>query len=203
MNSATKTAVLLAGAIAGLALIDEPATSATSTRYALTSVALLDAPGGKTIGTITPGTAATVDAQQSGASKVTIAGFAPSGSGSLLYAAAGQRILLVGAMNASAAKLALNGTPHDVGGAPWRAATVQGYIGDSGLGNSATPVWKAAQTLFAARCSTCHALPAETAYAPNAWPGLVKAMVHNAGLSADQTVLITKYLQTVSLAKGR
>jgi cytochrome c5 len=56
------------------------------------------------------------------------------------------------------------------------------------------------RTLYAARCQSCHALPAPARLAPEAWPAEVRGMSRKSGLSTDQVTLISEYLTAASRA---
>ncbi|NNM05967.1 MAG: hypothetical protein HKO65_12835, partial [Gemmatimonadetes bacterium] len=57
-----------------------------------------------------------------------------------------------------------------------------------------------AEELYDAKCGRCHAPYAPESYAADEWPGIVRSMRSQAGLSEDEEALLTEYL--VGLAGG-
>ena len=57
------------------------------------------------------------------------------------------------------------------------------------------------RSLFLQRCSSCHRPPAPDSHAPAEWPGEIAEMKERAHLTADEQVLIERYVITLATIK--
>lgn len=189
MLGAGAGAAVLAGA-----LLHASVGGAATQRFATGVTPLLDAANGKTIGSVGPGAALTVVADSGGATHVTVTGFAAQSTPATVYAYTDRHIVVLSGFTGKA----VNGATQSVGGTPYVAVTIDGWVASNTLAPDAATVWKAASALYQQKCSTCHSLRPPTDYTANQWPALMKAQADNAGLDPGQTALITAYLQTQS-----
>ncbi|MEI9963418.1 MAG: hypothetical protein WDM92_00530 [Caulobacteraceae bacterium] len=182
-------ALALAGLSAGAALA--PAHGAGVQRYANALTPLLDAAGGKPIGSLGPGAAVDVIGQAGAATEVAVHGWSAASAPGTVFAAPGQAIQAVSGFAGQAAP----GATQTVGGATYTAVTVQGWVPTAALADDVQTVWTSASDLYAKSCSSCHALSQPTAYTAAQWPGIMATQADNAGLDEGQAALITAYLQ--------
>lgn len=190
---------IVMGAAAGVAVLagaflHASAGGAATQRFASGVTPLLDAANGKTIGSVGPGAALTVVADSGASTHVTVTGFAAQSAPGTVYAYADRHIVVLSGFTGKA----VNGATQSVGGTPYVAVTIDGWVASNALAPDAATVWKAASALYQQKCSTCHSLRPPTDYTANQWPALMKAQADNAGLDPGQTALITAYLQTQS-----
>jgi hypothetical protein len=179
----------LAGALAILlcataALV--PARVQAAQKFVASVTPLLDAAGGKSIGSVGPGSAVDVTGTSGSATHVTLHGWYAAGSTVLVYMAPDKHIV------------ALSGfTGKGVAGAA-QAVTIDGWVASAALTDDVQTVWKTASALYAQKCGQCHALQPVTSYSANQWPAIMKTQADNANLDAGQTALLTAYLQVQS-----
>ncbi len=180
-----------------MALFAASAARAAETVYPPATVQLYaTASGGAAIGSATPGTPlAVTTAASSGREQVTVEGWSRKGGESVVLQAPGLRILLARLTPAAVAARKVLGQQTDSYGTVWEHVSVPVWVETKDVVNSIATVWDAAGKLYAARCAACHALHAPNELAANAWPGEMRTMAKNAGLSPEQDALITRYLQ--------
>ena len=132
-------------------------------------------------------------APQNGATRkqVTIEGWSPKGGESVIYQAIDLRIILVTVLrNALSARTVLE-QQQDSYGTTWEHVKVSAWVAESDVVPDVSTVWAAAQKLYAARCSGCHALRAPGDFTANQWPGIVRSMAKNAAFDSGQVALVT------------
>jgi hypothetical protein len=186
------TGFALAAAVLAAAALG-PAGGATQV-YTSGVTPLLDAAGGKTIGSVGPGVALTVEGQSGSATHVAIQGLAVAGTPATIYGSAVQKNVAVSGFSGHA----VTGSAQKVGAATYVATTVDGWVATAATVADVQTVWKAAGALYQQKCGSCHDLPLPNTYAASQWPGVVKSQADNAGLLPNETALITAYLQAQS-----
>lgn len=131
----------------------------------------------------------------SGLEQVTFDGWSPQGDMGILYEAPGQRVI-VAKLNTSGRSIgSVAGTMTDAYGTVWTHVVVRGWVDRSQVTPDLSAIWAAAQSLYASRCSTCHALHNPEEFSADQWPGILTPMAQRAGLSKQEKQLITQYLQ--------
>ena len=156
------------------------------------------ADGGTAIGSVTPGTPLMpVAGFASGAARgqVRLDGWSEQGGEAVVYPAPDQRVILARLTPQAMALRKVLGTKTDSFGTTWQHVEVSAWIAAADVVPDVSAVWDEAAQLYAAHCSSCHALHGPSEFTANAWPGVMRAMTANAGLTPDQTTLITRYLQ--------
>lgn len=184
----------LAGAacfLVGVACASAAAVAADAHRYTKAVTPLLDAAGGKPIGSLQPGIALDVSGQSGADTHVAVHGWSAQGANAVVFAAPNRHIVL---LSGYAGHSAL-GASQTVGGVVYRAVTVDGWAATTALVDDVQTIWKSAGDLYAQKCGTCHALPAVDSLGLNQWPGIMKTQAVNAALDPNETALLTSYLQ--------
>ncbi len=185
---------LLTGALALAAFPIEAASP--NAAYALHATPLFaGASSSQIAGSVTPGTPLDVTGPAAnGRTPVSIAAWSQQGDATTLVVAQGQRIVL--ATLTAAARPTVVSTSKDSYGNTWSKVQFSGFVATNALTADQATVWAAASTLYAARCSVCHALHKPGEFTANQWPSIIKTMSKNAALQPAQTALITQYLQS-------
>ena len=151
---------------------------------------------GVAIGSITPGTPLKTSGEvQRGFQPFTLDAWSQQGDDTTLFAAQGQRIVLV-KLAAKATGLKTLSTATDAYGNVWHDVRLSGYIKRSDLTSNQKIVWEKAIALYNTRCSACHALHQPSEFTANQWPKILKTMTHNAALTPEDAALVTQYIQT-------
>jgi hypothetical protein len=164
---------------------------AADARYAKALTPLLDAAaGGKSIGSLAPGAAVMVHGQSGGATNVALTGWLAQGSKTVVAAPERPIVLLTGYSGHTAA-----GAAKTVNDVAYHAVTIDGWAASDALVDDVQPVWKNAEALYAQKCGTCHALPDINSLEVKQWPAIMKTQASNAALDANETALLTAYLQ--------
>lgn len=166
--------------------------AAGAQRYANALTPLLDAAGGKTVGELHPGAAVQVIGQSGTATHVAVQGWSAKGANGLLVATPDRHITLLDEY----AGPAKPGSSQTVDGKVYQQVTIDGWVATSALVDDVQTVWKSASDLFAQKCGSCHALPAADSLSADQWPAIMKTQKVNAALDANETALLTAYLQT-------
>lgn len=189
------------GGVTMVALLMLGAALAQTTSYVAATTPLLASAGGKTVGTLTPGTPVAVLATSGDDSQVRVTGWSLQGSDTVLFQDVGLRIVLL-VLDGDAKVDRKDGqTKKDDYGSSWNQVTISGWVATKQLADSADAVWQRGQQLFESKCSSCHSLHSPDEFTANQWPGILKAMGKNAALNQEQLELITRFLQ--AHAKGQ
>lgn len=167
------------------------ADAAETQRYTDAVTPLLDAAGGKPIGSLQPGIAVEALGQSGAATHITVHGWSAQGANAAVFAAPTRRIVLVSGYSGPAQ----GATSQTVNGAVYQEVTVDGWVTAAALVDDVQVVWKRAAALFADKCGGCHALPDINSIGVNQWPAIMKTQAANAGLDANENALLTTYLQ--------
>ncbi len=168
--------------------------AASVQQYANAVTPLREAPGGKAIGSLQPGTALDVIGQSGTATQVAVHGWSAQGASAVVFAAPDRHIVLLSGFTGQSKP----GASQSVDGAVYQALTVHGWITTGALVTDVQIVWKTASELYAQKCGSCHELPATNSLSVNQWPAIMKTQAPNAGLDPDETALLTAYLQAHS-----
>jgi hypothetical protein len=179
--------------LAGIAvqIFSAPASAAEAQRYTETTAPLLEAAGGKPIGSLQPGAPLNVDGQSGAKSHIAIHGWSAQGASGVVLAAPGRRIVLLKGYSGdgkSGATQTLNGTLY-------QEVTIDGWVATAALVDDVKTVWKSAAVLYAEKCGGCHELPDINSLGVNQWPAIMKTQAANAGLDPNETALLSTYLQ--------
>ena len=153
------------------------------------------AQGQQVWGSLTPGTPVTPAGGGASLVQVTLDGWSLAGAGSVVYAMLGERIILATLTAGGTAGRKVVGESKDSYGNAWRHVEISGWVRKEALVPDVGVVWAAAEKLYDARCSACHALHEPTEFTANQWPPILHTMVKNAALDPEQAALVTKYLQ--------
>ena len=163
----------------------------------------LDAGGAVTGGKVLPGApfapVTTVDGDaviESGMVKVRLTGWQPADVPHVLYAGAGERVLLA-TLGSRAREARVTGTPVTLAptGQSWQPMEVQGWIAEADLTARPAMLWEHAQALYTANCALCHAAPRLDAFDANTWSGQFDAELSSTSLSPGEARLVKTYLQ--------
>jgi diheme cytochrome c len=183
------TAVVLVVAVCCIA-------AAAGEKYAR-SLAPAYSTSGMKIGDIMPGSGVAVSgASPSKRTTVTIDGWSIEGADSVIYSAVGQRIIVAAFDEGAVTHAKSLGEKRDAYGTTWKHVHVTVAVDTAQLTTNVASVWSAAHTLYAARCSACHALHSPTEFTANQWPSILTTMTKNAALDPAQAALVRQYLQT-------
>jgi hypothetical protein len=172
------------------------------TAFSRGSIPLMADPKGGALGTVTPGTPLEVVKRDNDHAEVRIDGWSMTGADQYVFAAKGQRITLVRLTTIESANRKVLGHSKDDYGIDWQHVVVTGWVAPGTLTGDVAPVWAEADALFKKRCTACHALHQPTEFTANQWPHILKIMTQRAGLTQDETTLVTKYLQTHARSPG-
>ncbi len=186
-----------AAAVALMATAPLAFAEAGKTYYAAASAPLYaSASAGKPEAKLTPGTAVqAIGPAAKSLLPVVLEGWQQQGNPTDIFLAVGQRIVLAElASGAPAPKvLATRKDPYDN---VWNQVKVTGFVQEGEVVADQQTVWAAAQKLYNARCSACHALHNPNEYTANQWPKVLNTMAKNAALQPAEAALVTQYLQT-------
>ena len=163
-------------------------------RYTKAVTPLLDAAGGKAIGSLGPGATLDVLGQSGGATQVAVHGWSAQGADGTVFVAPDRHIVELSGFTGHV----VASTSQTVAGTVYNAVTVDGWVPDDALVADVRDVWKSADGLYAHSCGSCHALPAPSSYSANQWPAIMKTQAPNAALEPNDAALITTYLQNQS-----
>jgi len=180
--------------LTGIALVFASAHGAGLTRYTNAATPLLDVTSGKPMGSLGPGVALDVLGRSSATTHVAVHGWSMHGANAIVFAAPDRHIVL---LSAFAGHVTL-GTSQNIAGVLYDSLTIEGSVANSALADDVQALWNNARDLYVQSCGSCHALPATNAYSANQWPAILKTQAPNAGLDAEQTALLTTYLQVQS-----
>ena len=200
-NAMNATRPGLAGAAIVVVLAACCIVAAADQKYAR-SLATAYSTAGSKIGDVMPGSGVAVSGTSaSKRSTVVIDGWSIAGADSVIYSAIGQRIVLASFDEATMPRAKLLGEKRDSFGTTWKHVQVTVAIDTAQLTTNLASVWSAAHTLYAARCSACHALHSPTEFTANQWPSILTTMTKNAALDPAQAALVRQYLQTHARAR--
>ena len=157
-------------------------------RYPKAITPLLDAAGGKSVGSVEPGTPLDVLGQSGTTTHVTLHGWSANG---YVYAAPDRRIILMRGFSGHGAP----GVTRTVEGIAYQAVTVDGWVATGVLVDDVQTIWKSASALLSQKCGSCHPLPAPDSLTASQWVPMMKTQASNAGLDANEAALLTAYLQ--------
>lgn len=157
-----------------------------------------DASGSSAVGMVTPGTPLAVEKTDKSASRaqIELEGWSQKGGESVIFQQPGQRIII--ARLDQPDKLAartVTGEKQDSYGTTWEHVKLTAWVDESALVPKVSQVWDAGKQIYAAHCSTCHALHDPGEFTANQWPGEMRTMAPRAGLDAKAVLLVTRYLQ--------
>lgn len=153
------------------------------------------ASGGSAIGSVTPGTPLQVSGEaKNGFQPFTLDAWSQQGDDTTLFAAQGERIVLVTlADNAPHPKIL--STAKDAYGNVWNKVELSDFIKSDSLTPDQDFIWKQAITIYSTRCSACHALHKPSEFTVNQWPKILQTMTKNAALQPAEAALVTQYIQ--------
>lgn len=160
-------------------------------RYVSAVTPLLDAAGGKPIGSLRPGTPVDALGQSGAATHIAVRGWSAEGTDAVVFAAPARRIVLVSGFSGRGQ----GGAAQTANGTVYREVTVDGWVATAALAGEVQTVWKRAAALYADKCGGCHELPDVNSLNVNQWPAIMKTQAANAGLDANESALLTAYLQ--------
>ena len=177
--------------------------AAADERY-VRSLAPIYSTTGTKIGEIMPGTGVAPAKAGTSRATITIDGWSIQGADPVIYSAVGERIILATLDASDASALAHRktlGHKSDPYGTRWNHVQISVAVDTSQLTPRVASVWSAAHSLYAARCSACHALHSPTEFTANQWPNILTIMTKNAALDPSQAALVRQYLQTHARAQ--
>lgn len=146
------------------------------------------------LGTINPATPLTFISQQDSKRTVTVNGYQMQGAEKIIYAAEGKRTVIAILSDAGQAALKVGDFKEDNYGNQWRKVSLQATI-DAPVLAKLDSLWRHAEQLDTAYCSTCHAKIASDHFTVNAWPSIAKSMGERTSISAEDLEILTKYFQ--------
>lgn len=179
----------------GLTLLTSAAAQSAKTIYANTTAPLLAAAGGKSSGSVLPGTPLTVLGTSGADSHVQIDGWVIQGSATVVFQDVGLHVMLVTLDASAKVDFKVLKTQKDAYGTTWQHVDLDGWVATKDTASSIDTVWKAAENIYDSRCSACHALHDPDEFTANQWPGVLKVMGQNAALDQQDLNLVTRYLQ--------
>lgn len=77
----------------------------------------------------------------------------------------------------------------------WELSSVELWSDDEWLSADVNALYKEADELYKASCSTCHALHSQKEFSANQWPSVIKSMKTRAGFDTNTEHLVSQYLQ--------
>ncbi len=153
--------------------------------------------GKQNCGIIEAASEVTVVKHQPGWYEVTLEGWQPESSTSVVYALEGIRIrvaLLKACAQSNVQVLETVTDPNT--DQKWRRVKLVGaWVPENDLVAYLTAYWKNASSLYRKSCSVCHALHNPKEHTANQWPGILKSMKPRTPLSKDQIVWVEAFLQ--------
>jgi hypothetical protein len=151
----------------------------------------------KSCGVLEPAAEVKVMGHKPGWYEVSMEGWQPATSRSVVYALEGIRIrkaLLEECVQGNVKVLKTVTDPYTE--QEWRQIQVTGmWIPEKDLDSALDSIWSDASSWYTKSCSVCHALHAPSQYTANQWPGILKSMSTRTSLSKEQIAWIEKYLQ--------
>lgn len=128
--------------------------------------------------------------------RIALEGWARDGVNRVLFGLPGKRILVANVNKAHLGNLGQVATTVDPDtGITWNRLRIEGWIPQAVTEPELEPVWSAAWTLFAERCTACHQRRVPEHYTANQWRSLVKVMGPRTGLPKADQMLILTFLQ--------
>ncbi|MFD0980320.1 hypothetical protein [Tropicimonas aquimaris] len=162
------------------------------------SAALSAAPSGQSSTLATVSVAARVERLETldGFHRVALEGWARAGASRVLFALPGKRILVASIAKDQVDTLEQTGELVDADtGITWNRMRIEGWIPEAVAEPQIDPIWSAAWTLFAERCTACHQRRVPDHYTANQWRSLIKVMGPRTGLPEEEQMLILAFLQ--------
>jgi trimethylamine-N-oxide reductase cytochrome c-type subunit TorC len=154
------------------------------------------ATGSGAFGVLSPGTSLQVTgATSNGRLPVKIEGWSMANEPSMIFLAAGKRILELRLSASASPSQPRKGKTVVLYGVTWKPVSYAGWVNSSATVPKIDAVWKAASDLYQKRCSACHGLHRPKEFTANQWPSVLSIMTHNAALTPEQAALVTQYLQ--------
>jgi len=153
--------------------------------------------GEQNCGVLEAASEVTVVKHQSGRYEVTLEGWQPESSTSVVYALEGIRIrvaLLKACAQTNVQVLETVTDPNT--DQKWRRVKLTGaWVPENDLAADLTAYWENATSLYHKSCSVCHALHDPKEHTANQWPGILKSMRPRTPLSKDQIIWVEAFLQ--------
>jgi len=187
------TVALGAGALAVFTLATGNAASTNEVVRAVAPLSAKAAPA-TSLGSLMPGASVAVGSPGPPAGITLTAWYAGTASG-VLMTKPGERIVVARLTPAGVAAEVPGTTQTDAYGTTWHEVSIDGLVDPTQLAPDETTAFHDAAALYAARCSSCHALHQPSEYTANQWPAILSSMQRNAALSDEQAALILAYLQ--------
>ena len=133
---------------------------------------------------------------ESGMVKVRLTGWQLTDVPRVLYADAGERVLLA-TLGGDAQEARVTGAPVTLPltGQTWQPVDLHGWIAEADLTAHTAALWDHAQALYTANCALCHAAPHLDEFDANTWSGQFDAMLSTTNLLKEEARLVKTYLQ--------
>lgn len=166
--------------------------------YATSSVPLSASPTDQAAIVASIAVAAEVDRLDTvdGFHHVALEGWARAGAERVLFGRPGKRILVATiAKDQVAALQRVQTTVDPETDIAWNKIRLEGWIPQGTTEPRIDPIWAAAWSLFAERCTACHQRRVPEHYTANQWRSLIKVMGPRAGLPKADQALILAFLQ--------
>lgn len=180
--------VLLAFTLAVPAAAEDP-------MYVASLADLRGLPAGEVLATLNPATPMTVKTRQGGNLQVEIQGWSRAGAEKYMFKQPGIRIIMAILGEEAIRTRTVGKTVTDDYGVEWTEATITGWIADKDAAADRDSVWTAASDIYFSHCNRCHTLRPPKRLMANQWPQILKIMTVRAGLTPEQTALVTMLLQ--------
>ena len=185
---------------AGAAQLATLATSTSQEAKTLYSIAsqsfTLQPDAGPSTGTLFPATELKMLDHQQGLVKVRLDGWQQDEVPSILYAAAGKRIISA-VLNEEAIKaITFDQTWTDSPtGTLWHQVSLTFWLPSAQLVEDRQAIWQYASGLMSSNCTGCHGLTQLDHFTANQWTGVMKGMASRTSLDKEQLRLLTQFAQ--------
>ncbi len=139
----------------------------------------------------------TITGHKPGWYEISMEGWQPASSKSVVYAFEGIRIrtaLLKECAQGNVKTLKTVTDPYTE--QEWRQVKLAGvWVPEGSLAPKLDTLWGSASALYTKTCSACHALHPPKQYTANQWPGILKSMTPRTSLSKEQIEWVKRFLQ--------
>lgn len=147
-------------------------------------------------GTLMPTTRLIVIARHGDRVSARLMGWQQDGVAAALYAGQGKRILSALLAETAVRQLKTLSTLTDTDtGQRWHQVELTVELPAAHLIDQPEAIWRYAASLMADNCTGCHGLTALDRFTANQWIGVVKGMSGRTSLTAEQTRILTQYVQ--------
>lgn len=147
-------------------------------------------------GTLMPAVELAVVARTGDKVQAKLSGWQQEGADSVLYAAAGKRILSASLAPAARPLVSRLSEQQDAASNQlWRQVVITVWLPKAALIEDRQKIWQVAANDMSANCGGCHSLVQPGRFTANQWIGVMRGMAPRTALDKEQIRLLTRYVQ--------